>query len=223
MIKAVVFDMFETLITHYNSPLYFGWQMAEDAGISEENYLRLWRGMEADRTIGNLSLEQALKKILISEGAYSEAVIDKIVTKRRMTCQSCFENLHAQIVPMLDSLKKEGFLIGLISNCFSEEADVIRHSALFPYFDAVCLSYEIGVKKPEPAIYQMCTELLGVAPDDCVFVGDGGSNELYAAKEFGMKPLQAVWYLKEGTYQPTGRIPEFIQLETPLDLLKYLK
>lgn len=33
MIKAVIFDMYETLITLFQSPLYFGTQMAIDAGI----------------------------------------------------------------------------------------------------------------------------------------------------------------------------------------------
>ncbi len=36
MTQAVIFDMFETLITHYQSPLYFGAQMAMDAGIPED-------------------------------------------------------------------------------------------------------------------------------------------------------------------------------------------
>ncbi len=36
MIKAVIFDMFETLVTHYESPLYFAEHMAADMGISEE-------------------------------------------------------------------------------------------------------------------------------------------------------------------------------------------
>ncbi len=38
MIKAVIFDMFETLITLFESPLYFGSQMAYDAGIPEEKF-----------------------------------------------------------------------------------------------------------------------------------------------------------------------------------------
>ena len=36
MLKAVIFDMYETLITLYGSPVYFSRQMAEDAGISED-------------------------------------------------------------------------------------------------------------------------------------------------------------------------------------------
>ena len=47
MRKAVIFDMYETLITHYESPLYFGTQMAHDAGIEEEKFLKLWRTKES--------------------------------------------------------------------------------------------------------------------------------------------------------------------------------
>ena len=46
MIKAVIFDMYETLITLFDSPLYFGTQMAADAGISEEKFQKIWRTEE---------------------------------------------------------------------------------------------------------------------------------------------------------------------------------
>ena len=51
MVKAVIFDMYETLITHYESPLYFGTQMAHDAGIEEEIFLETWHSSEEDRTL----------------------------------------------------------------------------------------------------------------------------------------------------------------------------
>lgn len=41
MIKAVVFDMYETLITLFESPLYFGAQMAADAGMEEGQFLEI--------------------------------------------------------------------------------------------------------------------------------------------------------------------------------------
>ncbi len=223
MAQAVIFDMFETLITHYNSPLYFGWQMAEDAGVDTEVFLTRWRGLEADRTIGKLSLEQTLEMILKESGVYTEELVSKMARRRVATCELCFQTLHPEILPMLAKLKEKGYRIGLISNCFSEEAKVIRRSALFPYFDAVCLSYELGVKKPEEAIYRACMERLSVEPEECVYVGDGGSYELESAKKLGMKAVQAVWYLKEGTYQPTGRMQGFEQMESPMQLMKYVK
>lgn len=222
MIRAVIFDMFETLITHYHSPLYFGAQMAADAGIAEEKFQALWRPTEYDRTIGKLTLEEVVESILRENQCYSEELVKKIVKKRIETKQDCFRQLHSEIIPMLKKLKEKGILIGLISNCFSEEAEVIRRSVLFPYFDAAILSYEQGVQKPDEEIYKRCMASLGVAPEECLYIGDGGSNELEAARTLGMKAFQAVWYLQEGTSQPMGRMEAFEQLESPRDVLEHL-
>lgn len=43
MTKAVIFDMYETLITLFESPVYFSTQMAEDTGITEEDFQNSWR------------------------------------------------------------------------------------------------------------------------------------------------------------------------------------
>lgn len=223
MIRAVIFDMFETLITHYNSPLYFGAQMAADAGISEQDFQSLWRPTEYDRSVGNVTLEEVLEMIFRKNQCYSEELVKKVAEKRTEVKEECFRHLHPEIIPMLHELKEKGYLVGLISNCFSEEAEVIRRSVLFPYFDAVILSYEQGVQKPDPEIYHRCMEELNVKAEECLYIGDGGSRELEAARALGMNTAQAVWYLKEGTMQPVGRKNGFPQIEKPLDVLPYLK
>lgn len=63
---------------------------------------------------------------------------------------------------------------------------------------------------------------MNVQARHCLYVGDGGSNELEAAEMVGMKAVQAVWYLKENTCQPSKRKAEFRQLETPLDILNII-
>lgn len=223
MIRAVIFDMFETLITHYNSPLYFGAQMAADAGISEHAFQSLWHPTEYDRSVGNVTLEEVLEMIFRKNQCYSEALVEKIAQKRTGVKEECFRHLHPEIIPMLQELKKKGYLVGLISNCFSEEAVVIRRSVLFPYFDALMLSYEQGVQKPDAEIYHRCMKELNVKAEECLYIGDGGSHELEAAKGLGMDTAQAVWYLKEGTMQPVGRKSGFPQMEKPLDVLQYLE
>lgn len=142
MIKAVIFDMYETLITHYQSPLYFGKQMAADAGIPESKFRRLWDATESDRTVGKLTLEEVVEAILRDNGCYTEELFQKIVQRRIQVKEECFRHLHKEIIPLLSGLKQNGMKVGLISNCFSEEVVVIKKSVLFPYFDAVCLSYE---------------------------------------------------------------------------------
>lgn len=58
--------------------------------------------------------------------------------------------------------------------------------------DVVAFSCELGVRKPDPEIYLAATRRLNVQPDECVFVGDGGSNELYGAHELGMAATMLV-------------------------------
>lgn len=222
MIKAVIFDMYETLITLYESPLYFGTQMAVDAGIPESKFQQLWRQAEKDRTIGKISLEEILERILRENNCYSESVLNGIVKKRIASREEAFRHLHKEIIPMLTLLREKGILIGLISNCFSEEALVIKRSILYPYFDAVCLSFDEKLQKPDVEIYQRCLNKLNVLAAECLYVGDGGSYELETAEKIGMKPAQAVWYLKENTLQPSRRKQEFVQIETPLDIMNVI-
>lgn len=219
MIKAVIFDMYETLITLYDSPLYFGTQMAMDAGIEEEKFQEIWRSSEENRTIGKVTLEEILEKILKENDCFSEEKLNFILKKRIHCKEESFEHLHMEIIPMLRALKEKGILIGLISNCFSEEAMVIKKSGLYPFFDAVCLSFDEGIQKPNPAIFKRCMEKLNVKAEECLYVGDGGSNELEAAEVIGMKAVQAVWYFKDGTGQPAKRKADFTQIETPLDII----
>lgn len=229
MIKVVIFDMYETLITHFQSPLYFGVQMALDARIAEHRFRALWEATEYDRTIGKLTFEAALETVLRESGHYSEKLFCSMVQKRIQTKEECFNHLHKGIIPLLRSLKENGTLIGLISNCFSEEAAVIRRSVLFSYFDAVCMSYEQGVKKPDVQIYERCLEKLSVCAneffhaEECLYVGDGGSFELETAEKIGMHAAQAVWYLRDGVGQPVGRKAGFLQLEMPMQVLDEIR
>ena len=222
MIRAVIFDMYETLITHYRCPLYFGVQMAKDAGVSEDKFQATWHATNDERTTGKMTFEEVIERILKENECYSEDLLEEIVEKRVKTKEECFRHLHPEIIPMLAKLKEKGIAVGLISNCFSEEVAPIRESELAPYFDAMCLSYEQGVQKPEPEIFQSCMNLLSVKAEECLYIGDGGSQELEAARSLGMNALQATWYFQEGTFQPCGPKEDFQQLVTPMDVVNLL-
>ena len=130
MIKGVIFDMFETLVTHYKCPLYFGSEIADDLGINTRDFLKIWDEYEEERTIGKVDLEFVLSDILTRYNKYSLDAIRFVVKKRVKIKQQCFENISEEIVAMLDILKKKKIKIGLISNCFSEEVEVIKDSIL---------------------------------------------------------------------------------------------
>ncbi len=118
-------------------------------------------------------------------------------------------------------LKKKGLYIGLISNCFSEEVEAIKESKLYPYFDRAYLSFAQGVQKPDKEIFIRCMNGFDVKAEECLYIGDGGSFELETASKLGMTAIQAVWYLRDGTMQPSKRKEGFLQCESPLEILKY--
>ena len=223
MIKAVIFDMFETLITHFKSTLYFGKQIAEDMGIPEKKFREIWDPTDYDRTIGKMTLEEVFEQILKASDKYDPELVRRLADKRTAAKVECFNHLHEEIIPMFEELKKKGYKVGLISNCYFEEASVIKNSVLWKYFDVAYLSCELGTAKPEEEIFRRCIEELGLTYEECLYVGDGGSQELETAKLLGMKPVQAVWYLQQGSKQPVWRKPEFLQAESPLEIIDYLK
>lgn len=221
--RAVIFDLYETLITHYNSPLYFGSAMAKDAGIEEDRFYEIWHSTEHDRTVGKITFEEVIEKILRENGRYSEDLLHHIVSNRRAVKADCFSPLHAEILPLLHGLKDRGLRLGLISNCFSEEAEIIRQSELFSFFDAALLSWEQGVAKPDREIFSRCLSALSLPAEDCLYLGDGGSSELEAAEKAGMRAFQAVWYFREENPRyPSRRNPAFRQIQTPLEVLQVL-
>ena len=139
--------------------------------------------------------------------------------KRKMSKIECFEHIHSEIIPLFMALKEQDIKIGLITNCYFEERDVINNSVFIDYFDSVCMSCEMGVKKPDVPIFQKCMNDLAVVAQECIYVGDGGSFELETAQAIGMHPIQAAWYLKEGTNQPSKRNSNFTQAESPKNII----
>ena len=224
MIKAVVFDMFETLITLFTEHTYFGEDAASDAGVDPVIYRKVWHENEADRTTGKITIEEGIAETLRKLDVYSDELLEKIVGKRLFALKETFDQIPDESVALLEGLKKKGIKIGLITNTFSDERSLIRNSKLIPYFDAVRISYEEGILKPDPRLYLSIMEELDVKPEECLYVGDGGSRELYAAREVGMKPLQASWFreLAFEPHIPCPVMPEFPQVMHQMDVLNYL-
>lgn len=219
MIKAVIFDMFETLVTHYACPVYFAKQMSADIGITEARFREIWNPTVPDRTLGIKTIEEVIEDILRTNDRYSGELFELILKKWKQFKIVSFRNLHPQILPMLAAIRGMGLKIGLITNCYFEERDVIRSSVLLEYFDAVCMSCELGLQKPDVEIFRKCTQALALPAEACLYIGDGGSMELETAKAEGMHPIQATWYFKEGVNHPAKRNAAFVQAEAPMDIL----
>ena len=73
---------------------------------------------------------------------------------------------------------------------FAFQRNKIDALGLTPLFDVIVLSGEVGVHKPDLRVFNHATKQLGVANEDCVFVGDNADADIVGALNAGM---EAVW------------------------------
>ncbi|MBO4592155.1 MAG: HAD family hydrolase [Eubacterium sp.] len=222
MTKAVIFDFYETLVTNYLSPLYFGEHIAKDLHISEKKFRKIWDATDDARTLGKMTFEDTIAEIMRVNGINDDKLFETIVKKRKENTFETIKHYHKDLIPLFDTLKSLNIKIGLVSNCYSEEVNPIRECVLFSYFDAVLLSCEIGLKKPDPEIYHQAAVALGAPVKDIIYVGDGGSNELYGARDMGMYTLQATWFMEGNKRKPVKPDPEFKIVDRPMAILNFL-
>jgi putative hydrolase of the HAD superfamily len=98
-------------------------------------------------------------------------------------------NVPTENVDALRRLRSGGFRLGLISNADVMEVAAWGDCPLAGLFDAEVFSCVVGCVKPEAAIHENCFRSLGLSGDECLYVGDGGSNELVGAQALGMSTV----------------------------------
>jgi putative hydrolase of the HAD superfamily len=108
----------------------------------------------------------------------------------RLAAERTFGEPRPDAAPVLRALHERGMRIGLISDCSAELPTYFAQLPIAAYVDAPVFSFVTGERKPDPANYLQCCEELGVTPPQCVYVGDGGSDELAGARRVGMRAVQ---------------------------------
>lgn len=190
--KAVIFDLFGTLIKNYSIQEHEAVlrQMASILSAPSEGFVRLWYGTFNERCTGVLktpgdNIDYVCRKLGVP-------VEDSQVT---LAARTRFELTARTMIPvpesvaMLSHLKSEGYKIGLITDCSAEVPTIWQDTPLAPLFDVTVFSCLVGMKKPDPRIYYLATERLVVKPQSCLYIGDGSSQELTGAAAVGMHPV----------------------------------
>ena len=189
--KAVVFDLYGTLVGNFSRQAYDKIQ-ERMAKIFDVPYPKFWKTMGEtlkDRSLGNLSAEENIVKVCRRLGVKADRTqIEQTVFLRdEFTRNSIFP--EPKVLEVLDLLKCNNLHIGLITNCNSAVPRYFPESPLAQYIDVPVFSCEEGIKKPSHRIYGIVCERLKVQPQECLYVGDGSNEELTAAAAVGMLPI----------------------------------
>lgn len=200
VIRAVVFDLFETLITEMptngaaaRAPSSGA---AEALGMDAEAFRAAWKRRKDRRMTSVWPYEQVLGDICAEAGMEApESVIASLAARRRVQKAAAFSVIRADVLTMLAALRADGAVVAIASNCSVEEAEAFSSSRLATAVDAVIWSHRAGLQKPQRAFYELACSRLDVEVAEAMFVGDGSFDELDGARVAGLHPLWATWFL----------------------------
>ncbi|MCW3814509.1 HAD-IA family hydrolase [Micromonospora sp. DR5-3] len=191
MARPVIFDLFHTLVAGADSERdrVVG-EMARMVGVAPDALVAAYHATWRDR-MTRWDVAETVR-ILAGRlgGTPTEDQVARAAAHRRELAAWVLGRVAPETLAVLDALRADGHPVGLISNATAEAAEAWPSSPLAHRVDVAVFSCEVGVAKPDPAIYRAAAERLGADPTDCVFVGDGADGELAGAAAVGMTVLR---------------------------------
>ena len=170
-VTAVLIDLYDTLV-------WTDWpvlreRIEERAAVSGRALLDGFERTRVARSIGTYgSLQGDLAQVLKAAGLErDDALVAELADTITMFLQTGV-HLWDDSVPTLRELRARGLRTAVVSNCDHGTRPVVERLGLHEETDAVVLSFEAGVAKPDAGIYRKALEALGVSPDEAVFVDD---------------------------------------------------
>jgi HAD superfamily hydrolase (TIGR01662 family) len=97
--------------------------------------------------------------------------------------------LRPDIVDLLRKLRQRGLTLGIVANQPERMRERLEGEGIAGLFDHHGLSGVTGLRKPDPRAFTAVAEALGVAPADCIMVGDRIDNDIVPAKALGMATI----------------------------------
>lgn len=178
-IKAVVFDLFGTLVFNEDTKSYF--RLFVDLGLKTSEEFRNAKRIALVEDFDNLGgFIKRIKPDAKMDIEYYVAEVKKEISSTR---------LYPETKNVLEELKKRDLKLGLISNLATPFKECFFNLGLNKYFSHVLFSCEIGLKKPDPRIYQIMIDRLAIDNSYILMVGDTLIADVDGPRSVGMQAV----------------------------------
>ena len=226
-LKAILFDLDDTLFDRQGAQLMVLDIIARGfgdvfAGISREaiaeaflesDRVTTWENYGETYTIEGIRLrrQQVFLELLELEATHAEE-LSEVYVAWYPRCDAPIDGAKVVVEALAARLP-----LGIVSNGLPDvqytklETLTLRH-----LFKCIVLSEELGIRKPDPAIFEHAAELLNVATDDCLYIGDSYDNDVVGAKRSGM---HACWFNPAGEAVP-GEVKPDLEIRALEEILR---
>lgn len=216
MIKGFIFDYGGTLDTggqHWGKVIWHAYER-QQVPVSEEAFRDAY--VHAERTLGR-------NPIIQPDFTFYKTIETKIrIQLEYLQEKNDVSSVSSYLKPLTDSLYeatvketaksrevllqlKQQYPMVLVSNFYGNIATVLQEFKLDGIFDKIIESAVVGVRKPDPQIFTLGVEALGMRPDEVVVVGDSMDKDIIPAVKAG---CHTVWFKGEGwTNDPVDESP----------------
>jgi putative hydrolase of the HAD superfamily len=214
--RAVISDLWDTLVE-------FPWELAKVHLVELARQLRVdvdrlyavWRELEPSWE--TMPLDRSLE-LLCRELGVKHADVDKLCDLRLDYMRQALTP-RAEVIETLRELRGRDLRLGLISACSGDVPAVWAETPLAALIDVTVFSSAVGFRKPDPRIYRLASLKLGVEASACLYVGDGGHDELGGAARAGMT---AVLLQADRRLDPPPHLERITQISTIPEVLRLL-
>ena len=231
-IKGIIFDYGGTLDTggdHWSEVIWAAYQQAgvsvdkaefREAYVQAERELARTRHILPEHNFGDLLLVKMQLELqwLSEQGLFPPA---QVQTKAKEVADICYQSARSKVqeaVPVLEALSKK-YKLELVSNFYGNIRTVLEDFGISKFFPKIVESAVVGVRKPDPKIFSLGVEDLGLKPEEVVVVGDSYRKDIEPAIKLGCKAIWIKgkgWTAEEDAQTFPNTITDIRQLDTLL-------
>lgn len=190
--RAVVLDLFGTLVYEFPRADWDAWLDTAAAVLEADRdaFHAAWAATAIERQTGAAGdVEENIRTVAARAGAWpNDSQVAEALEARAAVYRTWFVP-RPGAEELLRELRRRGVPTALISMCAPDTPAMWRASPLGGLVDEEVFSCEVALRKPDPEIYRLACERLGVEPSDCLYVGDGAYRELSGAAALGMRAV----------------------------------
>jgi HAD superfamily hydrolase (TIGR01549 family) len=213
MPPAVLFDLDDTLFDHHRSAraalaaVHAAFAGSVSFDDFERHHIRYLEEMHIEVLAGRVPLDEArrerFRRVFAALGlTIDEDTTDAVACAYRdgyMAARRAMEGAAA----LLAELTPHARIAIVTNNLLDEQQNKLEYCGLAAFVDALVASEDVGVSKPDPAIFQIALDRVGAARDEAVMVGDSWQADIAGAHAAG---IRAVWFNPQRLPRP---MPEY--------------